>query len=191
MLTNPSLIKILGGTCNLEEQNNSFGIKEYIKLQKRYNTARLLIAITGIFTLVNLALLIFNSDAYFFVSLQIPYQLTFLSAYYTDYYTAVSISLIYILFFMLCYLLSNNNKIWFYIGCAVYAIDFLSFLNIGKFTTVAILDLVFHIIVLCYLIIGVLASKKYFESKANLDICQANENVVSAEADNTEKLEEK
>lgn len=175
----------------MEDQNNSFAIKEYIKLQKQYNTARLLIAISGIFSLVNLALLIFNSDAYFFVSLQIPYQLTFLSAYYMDHYTAISISLIYILFFLLCYFMSNNNKIWFYIGCTIYAADFFAYLNVSKFGTIATLDLIFHVIVLYFLIMGVLASKKYFESKANLDICQANENVVSAEADNTEKLEEK
>lgn len=134
-----------------------------------------------VFTLINSAMLIFNSGYYFLFSAYIPYYLTgtamflcgrFPAEYYTDmadfeffdqtfFVVAVVISAVIMLLYLLCWLLSKNHRVgWLIFALVMFAADTAAMFVIGGIALDSIIDILFHAWVIYYLGAGIYAHFK-------------------------------
>jgi hypothetical protein len=150
-------------------------------LQNKYNAARgnLLFAIA--FTLINIVLLFVDASSYFLFSIYVPYFIASLGMIITgkmpqEFYqegwegteflgdsalvVMLVISLVIVGLYFLSWILSKKNKIgWLVFGFVLFCVDTLAMLflqGIGE----SIIDLVFHIWVIVYFVIGINSYKK-------------------------------
>lgn len=123
-----------------------------------------------IFTVVNLAFLLLDTGRYFLFSASVPYYLTALGilmdvsgfGVYTT--TALVISAVILVVYLLCWLLSKKRGVWLTVALVLFILDTIG-LAVAAFTLLeepasCILDLVFHILAIVALVQGVVYSGK-------------------------------
>lgn len=163
----------------MEKQNN---LSNRQALETRYKNSRTNLLLVVAFTVINMVLLITESDTYFLFSAYIPYALVtlgmlicgmFPSEYYGEEFSnleffgpsvfavIVVISLIITSLYLLGWIFSKNNKVgWLIFALVVFGIDTVGmFLSMG-FETENIIDIVFHAWVIISLVLGINAGFK-------------------------------
>ena len=137
------------------------------KAHKQYHTSRAEFLLVLIFTLVNFFLLIFNTDTYFLFSL---FSVNILSQTAFLYGMPALYAICAVIFaaFVACYIFSKKNFVLYIVGFALFCIDtivmvFFCMLDSELFLQLS-MDLIFHILLLVYFIMGIVAGinlKKY------------------------------
>ncbi|MBE6762150.1 MAG: hypothetical protein E7551_07665 [Ruminococcaceae bacterium] len=161
--------------------NNQSSLKQM--LQSKYASSRMNLLLVVGFTVINIILLITNSNSYFLFSAYIPYALIDLGMYlcgrypqelYEDYgniefvndtffATMVVIALVIVLVYFLCWLFSKKYKVgWLIAALVLFGIDTLGMLAFLDFSSDIIIDIAFHIWVIISLSIGI---SNYFKLK--------------------------
>ncbi len=151
-------------------------------LQNQFLSARHNILLVVGFTVINLILLVTNSDTYFLFSAYIPYFLTYMGMYlcgmsapeaYTDFGedaiflgksffgVTLGVSIVIVAIYLLCWIFSKKQKVgWIIAALVLFFIDTLALFLIGGISIELILDYIFHIWVIVLLFKGVFAYYK-------------------------------
>lgn len=132
---------------------------------RNLQTARLNFLIVAAFTLINVILAALGGDYYFLFSSFIPHYLTLIAVYANDVVLLVcmvAVAVLFIAFYVLCWWMSKTKpKLWLSVALAVFAVDTVfMFIVCRNFLADMIVDIVFHVWVIVYLIIGVVAASK-------------------------------
>lgn len=153
-------------------------------LEVKYNRARAnLLAVFG-FTILNIILQLFNASIYLLFSASVPYLLVNLmwdltghlppAAYAEDpefvplpngfLYAAIGFAAFILLFYLMSYLFSKDGKYgWMIVALVFFSLDcafLLGFVVLVGFDASFILDILFHVWVMYYLISGVSSGVK-------------------------------
>ncbi len=151
-------------------------------LDNRYNSARHNLLLLVAFTVINLVLLVTNSNTYFLFSAYVPYFLTDLAMllcgmYPAEFYTgewagmeflpkgvfavALVISVVILLVYVLCWIFSKKYRGgWLIAALVFFGLDSLAMLVLNGFDMAQIIDYVFHIWVIVSLVGGISAGAK-------------------------------
>lgn len=144
--------------------------------EQRYKSSRVSLLLLIIFTAVNIVLLVTQSNRYFLFSATIPYFVVDMGMYFTgmyppEYYPgapetmdisvfifAVSVAVLMILLYFLCWLLSKNHKTgWLITALVFFAADTLAMLWLYGITPDMLMDVLFHVWVIVDLSMGIRA----------------------------------
>ena len=149
--------------------------------ERRYNTARYSIFLVALCSLLNVFFLVTQSGTYFLFSATIPYFVVDMGMFFTGMYPpdayvdtgmtqfldksvlwfAVSVAILIIAFYVLCWLLSSKGrKNWLITALVCFSIDTLVMLYLYGVQMAMLLDLVFHVWVIVDLAIGLNAALK-------------------------------
>ncbi len=146
-------------------------------LMRQAASGRSSLLLVLIFSVVNIIMVLLDTDTYFLFSASVPYYLTMLgkgmdngfvngswdvNSTYTI--TALVISAVILTIFLLCWILSKKRSGWLTVAAVLFVLDTLA-LAVFTFTlydspAVNIMDFIFHIWVIASLIHGAFASKK-------------------------------
>ncbi len=151
-------------------------------LETKYKRSRANLLLVVVFSLINIILLITNSNTYFLFSAYIPYGIIDIGMllcgkYPAEYYGEdfanmqfmgtsafaifVIVSLIFVGLYFISWLLSKKYKIgWMIFALIFFAIDTVAMLLILGIQTEGIIDIIFHIWVIISLIMGISACSK-------------------------------
>ena len=168
--------------------NQNQGLSERAMLENRYRSSRIDLLLVAVMTLVNIIFVITGSDTYFLFSATVPYLLSFVSALYCGmlspevyeyleidpataeflpapvFYVALAIALIFTALYVLAFFLSNKGRYgWLIFALVFFIIDTLIMFGYYGISFDMIIDLLFHIWVLYYLIAGISAAKRFKE----------------------------
>ena len=145
-------------------------------LEMKYNKSIGNLLLVAVFTLINIILLLIKADTYFLFSAFIPYfavdyGMFFCGMYPEEFYYdmgemeyldssflifTVAAAGIMILLYMLSWYFAKKKKLWALVGALIFfTIDTLSMFLISGFSLDSILDIIFHIWVIVYLIIAI------------------------------------
>ena len=151
------------------------------RLEQKYNSARMNLALVVAFTLVNLVLLAVNADTYFLFSAYIPYLITSVGMlicgkYPPEYYEEIGdmvffdtwvfvvlliVSVLLTMVYLVMWLLSSKGRVGWLIAAAVcFGIDTLALIVLEGVYVDTIIDILFHAWVMYYLIAGIVAHYK-------------------------------
>ncbi len=173
-------------------------------LEAKYNSARGNLLLVVVFTLINIVLLMTNANSYFLFSAFIPYMLIDEAWFYTGRYPAeiyeeyypdmifsqdtllyilVAIAFIVLLVYIFSWFFAKNNRAgWLVTALVFFSIDtvgyILYYLYYGMLDLSCIIDILFHVWVLYYLVNGLIASaklKKLPEDAAEPEVHEAAE----------------
>lgn len=165
---------------NINNQNN-LSLKEMLKTKYTSSVNNLLLVVT--FTVINIILLVTNSNTYFLFSAYIPYALVDLGMFlcgrypqemYADFgnmefvndtffITTVAIAAVIILVYFLSWLFSKKYKVgWLITSLVFFVVDGIAMLLYLGFSTEIIIDVAFHIWVIVSLSFGI---SNYFKLK--------------------------
>jgi hypothetical protein len=149
-------------------------------LENQYKTARMNLLIAILFTLINIVGLFTNGGSYFLFSISIPYILAFWGAQWcgklpAEWYEGetdlvfmdtsvmvvmLTIAGIILALYALCFFMSKKHKNgWFVFALVMFCIDtaaMVALMGIGN----SIVDLIFHIFVIVYLVMGIRVPNK-------------------------------
>ena len=161
--------------------NKEKNISEHSVLESRYNSGVAnLLAVVG-FSLVNVVLLVLNSNTYFLFSACIPYVLAdfgmaFCGLYPEEYYydfadtefldksflvLMLALAAVVILLFFICWFFARKKKVgWLIFALVLFAIDTVAMFYFYGFSADNIMDIVFHAWVLFSLGNSIFAYKK-------------------------------
>lgn len=163
--------------------------------ERKYKTSRMYLLILVIATAVNMVLVVTKNDTYFLFSAFIPYFLTsvgmilcgrYPSEYYGDqydqiefynssfFYIVLAVSIVITLIYLLAYFLSNKQRGgWLVFALVFFGIDTFFMAMMGGISLETIIDVVFHALVIYYLIVGIKSLKKlkklFLEAPATVD----------------------
>lgn len=153
---------------------------------RNLQTARFNFLLVAVFTIINVILALIGGDYYFLFSSFIPYYLTFIAVFMEDTVliaVMIVVAALFIAFYFLCWWMSKNKpKLWMSVALAVFAVDtvFL-FIICRTFLMDMIVDIVFHVWVIVYLIIGIIAASKLkkmaAEAQSGAECMQPEESV--------------
>lgn len=155
-------------------------------LEKKYNGSRMNLLLVVVFTVVNIILLVTNSNTYFVFSASIPYFLVGIAMefcgmypeeYYTEYYgedlanfqftdtsffvICLVIAIVIIALYLISWIFSKNNKTgWLIFALIFFAIDTLGMFVLLGINFDSIIDIAFHVWVIVSLFIGISAGSK-------------------------------
>ncbi len=154
-------------------------------LQKRYNSSRANLLLVVVLTAINLIILATGGDSYFLFSASVPYIITatmmalcgmFPPEFYVDwdmsegffdqsfFYVALVISVIIVVFYLLCWIFSGKNRGgWLTVALVAFIIDTIAMFLYYGFDLTMIVDIALHIYVVGSLISGLSAHKKLKE----------------------------
>lgn len=128
-----------------------------------YAAARSNLLLVVAFTAVNLVLTLINADLYFLFSATVP-QFILGIGYAFETTTAIAVAAVIAFLgagvYLLCWWLSKKHRGWMVVALILFALDTLAALAMVAMDTGMLLDLVFHVWVLFYLISGVSAMVK-------------------------------
>ena len=139
--------------------------------QNLYKTGRTVLIGVVILTVVNLGLLLFNSDTYLLCSVSVPYFLTVLGQIMDEALasnsftvTALVISVVVLALYVVCWALSKKRPGWLTAGLVLFCVDTVA-LVIFVFTLTDspvsfFTDFAFHVLLIVELAMGVKANKK-------------------------------
>jgi hypothetical protein len=185
-------------------------------LENRLKGSKMSLLLLVIFTAVNIVLLISQSSTYFLFSATVPYVLVDLGLYWTgmyppEYYADIinpefmdstvfvfmlSIALLIIVFYFLCWLLSKNGrKGWFIAAIVFFSIDTLALFYFYGVNTDMIMDIIFHVWVIVELAMGIHATAELkkialAEAAAPVPEMQVNESAESTVREDSLPLRE-
>jgi hypothetical protein len=185
-------------------------------LENRLKGSKMSLLLLVIFTAVNIVLLISQSSTYFLFSATVPYVLVDLGLYWTgmyppEYYADIinpefmdstvfvfmlSIALLIIVFYFLCWLLSKNGrKGWFIAAIVFFSIDTLALFYFYGVNTDMIMDIIFHVWVIVELAMGIHATAELkkialAEAAAPAPEMQVNESAESTVREDSLPLRE-
>lgn len=132
-------------------------------------TARYNLLVLIIFTVLNLVMILVQSDTYFLFSATIPYYLTCFG-YMFDHYTVgtyaltgMVVSLPFVLAYVACWLLCKRDSRWYTVALVLFAVDCLALLGLlimtGNFGG-ALFDILIHGWIVVSLVKAISAAKK-------------------------------
>ena len=129
--------------------------------QQKYNTARSNLLIVIIFTVVNIAMILLNTDVMMLFSATIPYFSVAIGYYSGEsvlYAIGIGIAVATLLGYFLCWFLSKKHYGWMIAALVFFIIDTLALAGIYLFAQdfSGIVDALNHISILFYLVTGVI-----------------------------------
>ncbi len=159
-------------------RNRPAPANERALFQQKYNTSRINLLIVLIATLINGALAAFGSTTYFLFSAILPYSLVlgaaintgrFSDEFYAQIewpegtpfedasvlYIMIAIAAVMLLAYLLCWIFSKKKVGWLIAATVFFGLDTLYMVFIYGISADSLFDLVFHGLVLYYLISGV------------------------------------
>lgn len=161
-------------------KQNQTSLRSYY--ESKYATSRANLLLTAVFTVINLILLITNSNTYFLFSAFIPYYITSLGMllcgrypeeYYTDglediifindsfFAVTLTVAVVMVLFYLLAWLLSKKRRGgWLILSLVFFSLDTILMLLLNGIALDWIMDILFHGYVIYFLIIGINAHFK-------------------------------
>ena len=147
----------------MDTKNNILSPRE--TAQQKYKSARSNLLLMIGFTVVNILLLVFNSDSMFLFSATIPYFLItigIVSEIQIILIILSAIAVLNLLLYFFCWLFSKNNYGWLIVALVFFAIDSLAMIGLYIFAgeVSGIFDLLIHIWVVYYLVIGIINGRK-------------------------------
>lgn len=163
------------------EKNNTKVMTERERYETKYNSARGNLLLVVVFTIINLVLLVTNSDTYFLFSAYVPYFVAgmgmllcgkYPAEYYEDlgqteffgngvFVGFVSVAVIITLLYLLAWFLSKKERRgWLIFALVIFIIDTVCMFAVNDFAFESIIDIVFHIWVIVSLAGGISACKK-------------------------------
>ncbi|MBE6740207.1 MAG: hypothetical protein E7565_07810 [Ruminococcaceae bacterium] len=151
-------------------------------LETRYKNSRANLLLVVVFSLINIILLITNSNTYFLFSAYIPYGLVdigmllcgkYPAEYYGEEFSSmqfmgasafavfVAVAFVLVALYFLSWLFSKKHKIgWMIFALVFFVIDTVAMLLILEIKSESIIDIVFHVWVIVSLILGINACSK-------------------------------
>lgn len=151
-------------------------------LENQYNGARHNLLLVVGFTVINLILLLTNSNTYFLFSAYVPYVFGDLAMYFCGKYPAeyyggdmanlqfagngvfavlIGLAVVFIALYLLCWIFSKKQRVgWVIAALVLFCVDTLALFFIGGISADLIMDYVFHIWVIVSLSRGVFAHYK-------------------------------
>ncbi len=159
-----------------KKNNNAQPISERALLSSKVASTRVNLLLVVIFSLVNIALLLTNSNYYFLFSAFIPYVLVFEGMFFTgkfpaEYYaeydyvefdppsflwTLVAVAAVLVLFYLVCWFFSKKRPVgWFVIALVFFSIDTVAMFLLQENIAESLIDVVFHFWVIYSLITGI------------------------------------
>lgn len=151
-------------------------------LENKYLNARGNILLVVALTVINIILLVTNSNTYFLFSAYIPYALVdigmsfcgmYPAEYYVDFFDEIeflpkeffavmlSIAIVILLLYFLCWIFSKKFKIgWLIAALVFFGIDTLAMFMINGFVIDAVIDYVIHVWVIFSFANGLVAYSK-------------------------------
>ncbi|MBQ3183762.1 MAG: hypothetical protein IJB57_08835 [Clostridia bacterium] len=155
-------------------------------LEIKYNSARGNLLMVIVFTVVNILLLVTNSNSYFLFSAFVPYILVENGWYYTgkypveaygEYYSdmafaadvvlyvLIAVAVIVLAVYFLCWLFSKKQRAgWIVVALVFFALDTVGYLlyafMYGMLDMSSVIDILFHAWVIYYLVGGLVANAK-------------------------------
>ena len=151
--------------------------QERTRLSARYNRARYNLLIAIIFTVINIVLLVTNSNRYFLFSATVPYFIADIGMLFAGMYPeevylesgiepfldstgfafVISIAAVVLLVYLLCFIFSKNNKSgWLIAALVFFALDTLALISLYGFD---LFDIAFHAWVIYDIACGIKAHK--------------------------------
>ena len=193
--------------ANFSIQRNQSERRVY---EQKYATSRANLLIVVACTAINIILLVTNADVYFLFSAFIPYFITgmgmllcgrFPEEYYVDelagmqfldnsvFYILLIISIIIIFIYLFAWYMSKNNRVgWLVFILALFTLDTIGMLINNGISFQSIFDILFHIWVMYYLIVGIKAHYKLKEfSAVEQDIL--DNNVIGQNQEDVDNVE--
>lgn len=159
---------------------NTVSNREILEVKHKRSRNNLLLVIA--FTIINLILLVIESDTYFLFSAYIPYALVDTGMFLCKMYPAefygeeffsfafldpsffaifMGVALVIVLFYFLCWLFSKKYKVgWLISALVFFVIDTGALLVLWGIQMDNIIDIVFHIWVIISLVMGISANLK-------------------------------
>ena len=149
--------------------------------EQKYRSSRMNLLLVVIFTVVNLILLVTNTDTYFLFSAFIPYFITLMGMsvcglFPKEYYEGLEeivfldksvfavllvISIVLTLLYLLAWFMSNKNRVgWLIFALVFFGIDTLGMFYINGISIESAFDILFHAWVIYYLVVGISAHYK-------------------------------
>lgn len=166
------------GLFNKNQNKETQTVSQRQKLEGRYVSARMNILWVVLFTVINLVLLVANSNTYFLFSAFIPYAIADLGMYicgkypadfYESQFEAVDSSALVILLgvaavicvlYLLCWLFSKKGRVgWIIVALVFFTLDTVLMLLFGLGAD-SIIDVLFHGWVIISLSMGIAAHFK-------------------------------
>lgn len=180
------------------KSNGTYGTpREILEAKYKNNISNILLIV--LFSVINIVLLVTNSDSYFLFSAYIPYFLAdygmyFCGMYPEEYYAdvpnmefvgnslfivTISIAAIILISYLVCWFLAKKKKIGFLIAALVFfVIDTIVMLVLCGINGEMIIDIVFHIWVIVSLAMGIVNYNK---------LKKLPEDVITDETDESEE----
>ena len=171
-----------GIIMGLFQKKNTTDISPRQALENKYNISRSNLLAVIVFTLINILMAAFGSTSYFLFSASIPYYLVFLGSLMCGKFpieddegamteadfldssfliVMIVIAIIMTAFYGLFYFLSRKQKSgWLIVALVFFVIDTIGMFYLWGFSIDMILDLLFHIWVIYYLVSGIIAANK-------------------------------
>ena len=164
-------------------KNKSKGFSKPNNLESKYNSSIANLLLVVVFSAVNIVLLLVNANTYFLFSAFLPYfavdyGMYFCGMYPEEYYydvpdmvfeeksflgICIAIAAGFLLAYLLCWYLAKKKKIGAVIlALVMFLIDTVAMLWLTEFAMDSIIDILMHIWVISYLIIGIVT---YFKMK--------------------------
>lgn len=164
-------------------KNKSKGFSKPNNLESKYNSSIANLLLVVVFSAVNIVLLLVNANTYFLFSAFLPYfavdyGMYFCGMYPEEYYydvpdmvfeeksflgICIAIAASFLLAYLLCWYLAKKKKIGAVIlALVMFLIDTVAMLWLTEFAMDSIIDILMHIWVISYLIIGIVT---YFKMK--------------------------
>lgn len=162
--------------------NKNNGLSERQLLEKRYNGARGNLMLVVVFTVINIVLMLINSNTYFLFSAYIPYMLVsfgmmlcgmFPEEYYGEdlasleffntsfLWIMAGIAAVIVVLYLVCWIFSKNKKAgWLIFALVFFVIDTLGMFVMTGFVVDNIIDIAFHVWVVVSLFLGVISCFK-------------------------------
>ncbi len=179
-------------------------VNEFTAQNNLYKSARIDILLIVAFTAVNIFLTLTMANLYFLFSAFIPFNFVlqtmfacgkFPPEYYASdmefwpeyfFYAAIAVAVISIAFYLICYIFSSKNRYgWMIAALAFFAVDTVYLLMC--FNLDLIVDLIFHGIVIFFLVRGILAGLRLKELPSEEELLAAI-NESNNQTENTDPI---
>lgn len=160
-------------------------------LEQQLKSARANLVLMLIFTVVNIVLLLVESDRYFLFSASIPYYLTLFGSLFAKswgipglYPAGIALAAVILLIYLVIWLVSKKHPGLLIAGLVFFALDTIAFLGLTVMADAfaeSIIDIAFHIWVLVYLGMGISAGSKLKKMPEKPVVTQ--ENILDVDID--------
>ena len=194
-------------------KNKSNGYSKPNNLDTKYNSSIANLLLVVLFSAVNIVLLLVNAITYFLFSAFLPYfavdyGMYFCGMYPEEYYydvpdmvfedksflgVCIAIAVAFLLAYLLCWYLAKKKKIGAVIlALVMFLIDTGAMLWLTEFAMDSIIDILMHIWVILYLVIGIVTYFKIKKAPAELaeSVEEINTNVDSEGNSNVLRMAE-